>query len=70
MVLGIIGIVMAICCWPVGLTLGILSYTQAKKQLGGNTTLGVVAMALSVLAAIVNIAALASGHGFVYYRNS
>ena len=70
MVLGIIGIVMAGCCWPIGLTLGILSYTQAKKQPAANTTLGVVAIALSILSAVVNVAALASGHGFVYYRNS
>lgn len=70
MVLGIIGIVLAFCCWPVGLTLGIISYVQANKTPGGNTTLGMVAIGLNILFGLVGIISAATGHGFVYYRNS
>jgi hypothetical protein len=69
MVLGILGIVFAVCCWPVGLVLGILSYNQSGKQPGGNRTLGMVAIGLSVLFGIYNIILVATGHGFVYYRD-
>jgi hypothetical protein len=70
LVLGIIGIVMAVCCWPIGLTLGIISYTQAKKQPGANTTVGAVAIGLSAVLGIVSLVMAATGHGFVYYRNN
>ncbi|MFN2536918.1 MAG: hypothetical protein ABR549_02050 [Mycobacteriales bacterium] len=69
LVLGIIGIVLAFCCWPVGLALGIISYVQANKQPGGNTTIGMVAIGLNILLGIIGIVMIATGHGFVYYRN-
>src|SRR6059058_1190157 len=70
MVLGILGIVFAICCWPIGLVLGILSYTQAGKQPGANKTLGMVAIGLSIAFGLVGIVMAATGHGFVYYRRT
>ena len=70
MVLGIIGIVLAFCCWPGGLVLGILSYNQASKQPGGNKTLGMIAIGLSIVFGIISIITLATGHGFVYYRKT
>ena len=70
LVLGIIGIVLSFCCWPVGLTLGIISYVQANKTPGGNTTIGIVAIGLNILFGLVGIVSAATGHGFVYYRNS
>lgn len=70
MILGILGIVFAFCCWPVGLVLGILSYNQAGKQPGANKTLGMVAIGLSILFGLISIIMAATGHGFVYYRRS
>ena len=70
MVLGIIGIVLSICCWPAGLVLGILSYVQAGKQPGGNQTLGIVAIALSAVFGLISIISLASGHSVFYFRSS
>jgi hypothetical protein len=53
--LGVLGIIIGlICCAPAGIVLGILSMQQAKKN-GKPQTLGIVAVALSVLGILVNI---------------
>jgi hypothetical protein len=49
---GILGIVIGlICCGPAGIVLGILSIMEAKK-VGKPQTLGIVAIALSVIGMI------------------
>jgi len=45
---GIIGIITAICCGPIGLIFGILSIMQARKW-GKSPVLGVIAVVIAVL---------------------
>jgi len=52
---GVLGIVIGfICCWPLGIVFGILSMNEAKK-VGKPTTLGIIAIAVSVLYIVVGI---------------
>jgi hypothetical protein len=67
MILGILGIVFDICCVPVGLTLGIVSFIMAKQR-GQSQTLGLVAIILGVALVVVNGILLATGHSF-YIRH-
>jgi hypothetical protein len=66
-VLGIIGIVLAFCCSPVGIILGVISYVMAKQR-NQSTTLGLVAIILGaaflVLGIVLNVA------GVIHYPMS
>jgi len=52
---GVLGIVIGlICCAPAGIVFGVLSMNEAKK-VGKPTTLGIIAIAVSVLNIVVGI---------------
>ena len=52
---GVLGIVIGlICCAPAGIVFGVLSMNEAKK-VGKPTTLGIIAIAVSVLYIVVGI---------------
>ena len=52
---GVLGIVIGlICCAPAGIAFGVLSMNEAKK-VGKPTTLGIIAIAVSVLNIVVGI---------------
>ncbi|MEV6527286.1 DUF4190 domain-containing protein [Longispora sp. NPDC051575] len=51
---GILGIVFAFCCSPVGVIFGFLSINQAKKT-GGSQTLGQVAIGLSAVLFVLSL---------------
>jgi hypothetical protein len=57
---GVLGIVFAFCCWPLGVVFGILSLREARKY-GKQPTLAYVAFGIIVLALIVNIILAATG---------
>ena len=67
-VLGILGIVFAFCCWPVGLGLGIASWVQAGKQPDGNTALGIIATVVSGVFALIQVLSLARGGSAFFFR--
>lgn len=45
---GILGIVFALCCWPLGVLFGVLSHLQANKN-GKPATLAIVAYVVAAL---------------------
>ncbi|RZU52058.1 hypothetical protein EV385_3899 [Krasilnikovia cinnamomea] len=51
---GVLGIVFAFCCSPLGIVFGILSLMEAKK-VGKEPTLGYIAIGLSALLFVVGI---------------
>jgi hypothetical protein len=51
---GVLGIVFAFCCGPLGIVFGVLSMNAAKK-VGKPQTLGIVAIVLGVLSIIGGI---------------
>jgi uncharacterized membrane protein len=57
---GVLGIVFAFCCWPLGIVFGILSLLEARK-FNKQPTLAYVAFGIIVLALIVNIILAATG---------
>jgi hypothetical protein len=57
---GVLGIVFAFCCWPLGVVFGILGLLEARK-VGKQPTLAYVAFGIIVLALIVNIILAATG---------
>ena len=57
---GVLGIVFAICCWPLGIVFAVLGLMEAKK-VGKKPTLAYVAFGLIVLSLIVNIVLAATG---------
>jgi len=59
-VYGVIGIVGAFCCLPIGLIFGILAIRSARR-FGRPATLGYIAIGLSVAVAIVHIIVWADG---------
>ncbi len=56
---GVIGIIGAICCFPVGIVFGILAIMQAKRS-GKPPTLGYIAIGLCAVLVIVNINGLST----------
>jgi uncharacterized protein YneF (UPF0154 family) len=61
MILGVVGLVVGLlCCSPAGIVLGYLSMKKAKEQ-GQSTTLGKVAMIVSIVALVIGIIAGLSG---------
>jgi hypothetical protein len=57
---GVLGIVFAFCCWPLGVVFGILSLLEARRY-GKPPTLAYVTFGIIVLALIVNIILAATG---------
>jgi predicted membrane channel-forming protein YqfA (hemolysin III family) len=57
---GVLGIIFAICCWPLGLVFAILGLLEAKK-VGKQPTLAYVAFGLIALSLILNIVLAATG---------
>jgi len=51
---GVLGIIGAFCCWPVGVVFSILAYTESRKY-GKPPTLAYIAFAVLVVGLIVNI---------------
>lgn len=51
---GVLGIVLGICCWPVGLVFAILSLNQAKSH-GNQPTLAYVGFAVVAVVAVISI---------------
>jgi hypothetical protein len=63
---GILGIIGAVCCAPIGIAFGLLSLMEARKN-HTSQTIGYVALGLTAVAIVVNIILLAAGHS--PYRN-
>jgi hypothetical protein len=57
---GVLGIVFAICCWPLGIVFGVLGLLEARK-VGKPPTLAYIAFGIIVLAFIINIILAATG---------
>jgi hypothetical protein len=51
---GVLGIIGAFCCWPLGLLFGILCYTESRKR-GRPPTLAYVTFAVLAIGLISNI---------------
>lgn len=58
---GVLGIVFAFCCLPLGVVFSVLSMNEAKKS-GKQPTLAYVGFGLAALALIVNIILFATGN--------
>ena len=57
---GVLGIVGAFCCWPLGLVFAILCLNEAKKA-GKPPTLAYVAFGVLALGLVLNIVVFATG---------
>jgi hypothetical protein len=57
---GVLGIVGAFCCWPLGLVFGILCLMEARK-FNKPPTLAYIAFAVLALGLVVNIILLTTG---------
>jgi hypothetical protein len=57
---GVLGIILALCCWPAGLIFAILSLNQAKK-FGNQPTLAYIGFGLAALSLVVGIAGASLG---------
>jgi hypothetical protein len=51
---GVLGIVFAFCCWPLGVVFGVLCLMESKK-VGKPQTLAYIAIGLSIALGILNI---------------
>jgi predicted membrane channel-forming protein YqfA (hemolysin III family) len=58
---GVLGIVFAFCCWPLGIVFAVLSMLEAKK-FGKQPTLAYVTFGILALAAILDIILFATGN--------
>ncbi|SDY74622.1 hypothetical protein SAMN05444365_103331 [Micromonospora pattaloongensis] len=58
---GVLGIVFAFCCLPLGVVFAVLSLNEAKKS-GKQPTLAYVAFGLSALLLVLNIILAVSGN--------
>ena len=57
---GVLGIVFAICCWPLGLVFAVLGLLEARK-VGKPPTLAYVAFGIIALSFILNIILAVTG---------
>ena len=57
---GVLGIVFAICCWPLGIVFGVLGLLEARK-VGKPPTLAYIAFGIIFLRVVIDIVALATG---------
>jgi hypothetical protein len=57
---GVLGIVFAICCWPLGLVFGVLGLLEARK-VGKPPTLAYIAFGLVAVLLVVNIILAVTG---------
>jgi hypothetical protein len=60
---GVLGIVFAFCCAPLGILFGVLSLLEARKS-GKKPTLAYVAFGLAAVLIVVNIILAATGNGY------
>jgi hypothetical protein len=59
--LGIVGVVFAVCCWPLGLILSIVTVAITAKGTAAKT-LGYVGLGLAGLVGVIFIILAATGH--------
>jgi hypothetical protein len=57
---GVLGIVFAICCWPLGIVFGVLGLLEARK-VGKPPTLAYIAFAIVAIALVLNIVLAVTG---------
>ena len=57
---GVLGIVFALCCAPLGIVFGVLSLMEARK-VGKQPTLAYIAFGLAALTIVGNIVAVSTG---------
>jgi threonine/homoserine/homoserine lactone efflux protein len=57
---GVLGIVFAICCWPLGIVFAVLGLLEARK-VGKPPTLAYVAFGLIAVLLVVNVILAATG---------
>jgi hypothetical protein len=57
---GVLGIVGAFCCWPLGVVFAILCLTESKKY-GKQPTLAYVAFGILALGLVLNIVLFSTG---------
>ena len=57
---GVLGIVFAICCWPLGIVFGVLGLLEARK-VGKPPTLAYIAFGIIVLRVILDVILTATG---------
>ena len=57
---GVLGIVFALCCWPLGIVFAVLSLLEARK-VGKPPTLAYIAFGVIALAFVVNVVLAATG---------
>jgi hypothetical protein len=57
---GVLGIVFAICCWPLGIVFAVLGLLEARK-VGKQPTLAYVAFGIIALSFILNIILAVTG---------
>ena len=57
---GVLGIVFAICCWPLGIVFAVLGLLEARK-VGKPPTLAYIAFGIVALSFIVNIILAVTG---------
>jgi hypothetical protein len=57
---GVLGIVFALCCTPLGIVFGVLSLLEARK-VGKQPTLAYIAFGVAVLGIVINIIAASTG---------
>lgn len=60
---GVLGIVFAFCCLPLGVVFSVLSMNEAKKA-GKQPTLAYIGFGLAALILVVNIILVATGNAF------
>jgi hypothetical protein len=60
---GVLGIVFAFCCLPLGVVFAVLSMLEAKKA-GKQPTLAYVGFGLAALILVVNIILFATGNAY------
>jgi len=58
---GVLGIVGAICCWPVGVVFAVLGLQEAKK-VGKPPTLAYIGFGLAALNVLSSVVLIASGN--------
>lgn len=60
---GVLGIVFAVCCLPLGVVFAVLSMNEAKKA-GKQPTLAYIGFGLAALLLVVNLILIATGNAF------
>ena len=66
---GVLGIVFAICCWPLGIVFGVLGLLEARK-VGKPPTLAYIAFGIIVVRVVLDIILGATGAYSSWLNNS